>query len=749
MRFENVGVINDHYLKATLSNAEKLGEKCGPKIVKMLCKRYQECLEDSHSDRTTYIWRKAIEEHEQDSFDSDYRHLIISGVRDSAMGAVRASPEQAQELIANLLASEFPSLVRIGIYICGEHYGLFGELFWKMHKPVWFDEIQYWHEIYWFVNKCFKRFTAHEKLLFIDIVDNYSVKESGLRDHKEYEELHRRDLLHPAVGQGDKLVDYKYKELVSKLGNVREHPDFHLYSSGATWIQDRSPITSDDIIAKTPEELHEFLISFVPVSNGWGDAPSYRGLASNLTAAVRSSDSAFQEYFPIFNDVHRAYLHGLLQGLKERWIDDKRSIPWHETILFISTLVKDPAFARDIRTVDNGNHDPNINWVISDISDLAQASISDSSREVEDNLIIDFISLFKTLLFLLDPEVLGDKNDAVSSAINSPRGKLIESTFKLALELRRRNHEDESRKLMIQELLSPILNHEIETCDAGLNNEFAALAGMYCANIHYLHPSWIELNFDKIFSISSQTAWRAAAHGFSYQNYVYDWLYNSLKERGHLRKMILLENLPSGVTEKAVQFLGLAYLEGKEELTINSILGELVYGLNEKPLKKLCWFFWTMRNKERIANGAGHKILHFWSEIAKTIRNGVSEREALQSSLNRLAVYITKITPEIEANWTEAARHAQVGYQGNLLLEELSRLSKQYPKEVTHVLLKALEKFVPDFDHKDLIDLVESVAEAGLFDEAESICNEYANRGAPHLLKDTYQAIRERRKQNI
>src|SRR5439155_15566197 len=124
--------------------------------------------------------------------------------------------------------------------------------------------------------------------------------------------------------------------------------------------------------------------------------------------------------------------------------------------------------------------------------------------------------------------------------------------------------------------VASVFETELASSESGRNADFAALAGMYCVNLHYLNPQWTEGNFDRLFSLSSEAAWRCAAQGFAYQRYLYEWLFRKLTNGGHLKRMVHAEGLPDQVAEKALQFLGLAYLEGMEDLNSGGLLAELV-----------------------------------------------------------------------------------------------------------------------------------------------------------------------------
>ena len=51
-------------------------------------------------------------------------------------------------------------------------------------------------------------------------------------------------------------VDQRYNELVERRGPVRDHPDFHSYSSRAAWGSvDSSPVTADELVTMSPQGM--------------------------------------------------------------------------------------------------------------------------------------------------------------------------------------------------------------------------------------------------------------------------------------------------------------------------------------------------------------------------------------------------------------------------------------------------------------------------------------------------------------
>ena len=193
-----------------------------------------------------------------------------------------------------------------------------------------------------------------------------------------------------------------------------------------------------------------------------------------------------------------------------------------------------------------------------------------------------------------------------------------------------------------------------------------------------------------------------------------------------------------------MQFLGLAYLEGMESLDGDGLLSELVAGLKVKELSQLCWLFWSLRGKAE-PSARTSKILAFWMKVAEQVRENQADMPVLQSALSQLAVFVHELTPAAVEVMIEAAPHAQVRHHGYMLVQNLARLASQHPKEVARIFRAAISGFLPDYRKEDVIGCVNLLAEAGEIEEAEGICNAYADRGST-LLKETYEALRARQR---
>ena len=137
--------------------------------------------------------------------------------------------------------------------------------------------------------------------------------------------------------------------------------------------------------------------------------------------------------------------------------------------------------------------------------------------------------------------------------------------------------------------------------------------------------------------------------------------------------------MPDTVRDKALQFLGMAYLEGYEELVPGGLLYELVSKLRAKELGQLCWFFWTLRGEAEVPERA-QKVLYFWALVDEQLRLQDLELPELRSGLSQLTVFVKDLTGANLDLVVAAAPYAQVRFHGYMLLQNVNRLGLGLPQ---------------------------------------------------------------------
>jgi len=179
---------------------------------------------------------------------------FVDALRDAALGIANEPSEEARNSTRSLLQSPYPMLVRIGIYVSGERYGNVGTVFWECLKPEWLVDIPYWHELFWFHQEGVSPILGRRARAVSHVSREGAGDWKDEARREEWDESHRRDCFMQRLVSGDAEVDSKFQSLAERRGPVREHPDFHAYSTSG-WVGERSPVASDELVRMSDEEL--------------------------------------------------------------------------------------------------------------------------------------------------------------------------------------------------------------------------------------------------------------------------------------------------------------------------------------------------------------------------------------------------------------------------------------------------------------------------------------------------------------
>ncbi|MEO7862003.1 MAG: hypothetical protein ABIU05_16530 [Nitrospirales bacterium] len=215
-------------------------------------------------------------------------------------------------------------------------------------------------------------------------------------------------------------------------------------------------------------------------------------------------------------------------------------------------------------------------------------------------------------------------------------------------------------------------------------------------------------------------------------NLVHSDIYASLKNNGHLQKVLNVNWRNKDVRKKIIQQIAVQYIGGKESLTGDSLFADILRSWKEKDISEIIWQFWTGREQE-LSGNQRQRILEFWKWCSDKIRTREEENASILSGLTQLTCYLSDMGQGEEAMVIQAAPYADVGYHSSFFIECLSSLSARFPKPVANVFLAMLTKTVPNFEENNIVSIVKNLYSAGLKVEANEIANIYAKRGYEFL----------------
>lgn len=277
----------------------------------------------------SFIWRPAIEKHEQNMGHSIEDHLI-DAVVSSAQSILRTDPVKFQAVMGELRRHKLPLFVRLELFILQEFGQLDpGETAKRLGDRTLFDNAALKHEYAGLLAAQFAHLPVELRNEIIGWIhqgpdasdwcaafekqQGEPPSEDDVRKYKRYWQRDRMawfgDAIPAELAEG-------YKSLVEDLGPP-DHATFASYSR-ASWVGPTSPKTEDDLRAMAAEDVMSFMRAWEPPSEWMADSRS--GLGRTLEAVVAGEPARFVLHAADFRELHPTYVGHLFSGLaKSDW----------------------------------------------------------------------------------------------------------------------------------------------------------------------------------------------------------------------------------------------------------------------------------------------------------------------------------------------------------------------------------------------------------------------------------------------
>ncbi len=651
--------------------------------------------------RDTWLFRPAIEEHQQNH---DWRgpyNRFVEGLRDALLAWLDADPDTARPYVEGLLASGTEILERIAIHILDERFEAVRNLAPKVVSPAVFDA-GHRHELHQFLDHHFQQLTDDEKAAILDIIRGLPLPDRG-EDSERIRLGIQQNWLTPIGGKGYEPADAWLAELNQALGGsaMFAHPDLNSYHE-MRWGFGPTPHETQELVAFAEQgTIVDRLNDFTP-SDSW-DGPSKRSLSDAVTDAVGAAPEVFLGQLPRFLTAKPEYQYAVIAGFKKLWDgwDGKQpGLPWGRIwpslIDFFEAVLTNEEFWKG-EVGDEPALSPTRDWIPPVIAEFLRAGTRSDDKAYAPNLLSRALRLILILLGKSEPQREPRDGDALNGAINTAKGKVIEALLDHALRCCRLSDKTKKSHTNAWAELQPIFDSEVAQCRDG-NFEFSALAGAYIGNLHYMSPEWVEANFKALFPIEFPTNCLAALDGLAFapsmkpifdkliSGGVVDWALRQDMKGDHARESIL-------------QRLGLSYLWGDEQLD-GPRFAYLFNARRVDDLREVIRYFWRVRG-EPLTDKQKERICLFWDHCVAWSTTIDPPPADLLSQLSLLTCYLSAIDARALKWLLAIAPYTPINHHYGRLMEELVRLAVPSPKEVGQVLRALLDVYRPDYDFEN------------------------------------------------
>lgn len=508
--------------------------------------RFTEGVEENEvAEDYSYIWRPAIEEHDQNHIHG-LNDLLVSAIRDTAEALMEIKGKIIIEIVEE---QSFKVFHRIGLYLRRKWSDVDPDGTANLIvNPSVFDDIHLHHEFFHLLKEQFNELQQETKDAYLKLIahdcnlkewSDFEEQEYGHRPSQQESESYVRRWKYKKLWPIQAFLDVEWQNLFTsfkeEFGEL-DHPDFHSYTRSA-WVGPTSPKDVEDLKSMKIEGLISFLVSWRP--SGDPMSPSQEGLGRELTAFVSSEPERFSIEIKQFEKLDPTYVRALLSGFREA-LKQKKSFQWTPVLGLCQWVIDQP---REIpeRKGKYRDIDPDWGWTRKTIVDLF--SVAFESDAIPFDLRTAAWEVLKPITDDPDPtteyeEQYGGSNmDPAMLSINTTRGGAMHAVVHYALWIRRHIEEAPDRKERVargfEEMpeIREILEHHL---DPNFDTSLAirAVYGQWFPWLVILDKRWAEQNITQIFPIGETLRSLHDAAWITYIDYCnpYDNVLDLLRE---------------------------------------------------------------------------------------------------------------------------------------------------------------------------------------------------------------------------
>jgi hypothetical protein len=488
------------------------------------------------NDDFSFVWRPAVEEHDQNWHHGDPRDLLMTSIRDALIRYTEYLHESgaanAAAVIENLLRSD-PALsvfTRLKLH-----------LFWQ--QPVrfmpeieaavaqYFDATDAWHEYFLLLEKVFPQLSQTTQLHYFEMVDRGPKQWPNGELDEHYRSRWRARKFAPLLQHLSPAQIERYRTEAEEARTI-SHPDLLSYHSGG-WVNSTAPVTEAELASLSMDSVLDLLASWQPPAKDVFMSSSHADLALVLSKVVSKNATEFSREAPRFNDarLRQDYLYHLLSGLQEG-LRNQAQLDWKAIIKFI-TVALERAKADDPRVFEAGNKRWAAEWerVFQEIASLLDAGLRNSSSGPDFTLRAD---IWRNIEFLCsyqdaatEAESTGSTSDLAILSLNTSHGRAFRALFAYGFWCDRHLKSKGENGSRVPTEVQRILERHLDPIyDPGLT--VRSVCGEFFRWVFAYDPSWAAGLIDRIFPIDNIDR-RYAAWETYLANGLFSPLYKALR----------------------------------------------------------------------------------------------------------------------------------------------------------------------------------------------------------------------------
>lgn len=662
--------------------------------------------DDTGREDYSYIWRRAIEDHEQ-NVHHGLEDLFVTAARDSAELVAVLHPECVRDLIDILEARRWRVFHRLALHLMRLHPdSVLDVITARLTDHDRFEEAV--HEYRLLLQVMWSRISSEAQNTILgwieagptDIEERSSwwEKEKGERPSPEQEQNYKKSwqlkklaLIHKDLNQ---VWQDRYLALLREVGEP-EHPEFSSYT--VSWRGPTSPKDKQDLQNLSVPELRSFLQSWQTPKDWRGFAPTPEGLGRTLTAVVSEEPHKYGVSALEFRGLDPTYVRSVIEGFDQA-LRHNRPFPWPPVLNLCLWVVEQPLALPD-RVVSERDADPDWGWTRKSIARLLSSGFNHDTLMPPFDLRQSAWNVLNPLTRDPDPtpeeetESEANKWEPLTLAINTTRGNALHTVIRYAVWVR--ENLDKSIKISSQansfELLPEVravLDYHLDP----MNDPSAAIRSVYgqcLSNLYWIDSSWVASRVKRIFPAEPEafrlhlSAWDAFI-GFTNP---YKQLFQLLKDEyqaavERIGSKLPVQELSADRDDRLAEHLMALYWWGEISLEDQGLMGRF-YERASPDLSAHAMEFLgrCLRDNKELPEEAIEKLKAFWNwRFTQVTTGGNSKHYARELS---------------EFGGWFASGHLNLDWSISQLQEVLKRTGKAEPDHLVIERLVAIREAMP------------------------------------------------------
>ena len=477
----------------------------------------------------SYLWRPAIEEHEQNK-DYEFSGIIVGLVRQGFEKAIQDGALSLEAALDILSHYSYGVFKRLGIHLINEfadkNPGLARQTI--MDREL-FEDHYYKHEYAMLVGRRLDLLTTEERDAWFRWVDagpdmskfNQFFKESFGRDATEedrqgriqywqFEKLHcvRSHL------QGERRKFYD--QMLMKHGE----PELADLNSRTVvgWRGPSSPMTVEELAKQTFEQVLELISSWKPKEQHRFEGPDIEGLASTFGQYIATDPEGFSKRASLLFGRPPIYVRTFIGQMAEaakagreinaieilklcQWVTNQpneelpAAIDGYDSLVDKGWQLTRDGISRFIENICQSMNEKTPRYPLAGLRELMLATVSALYKDVSNSHIIHDMTKD-------DPRV---QDDYLMMGINSSRGQAVEAGLEYARWVANHIKTAEGNSEVIPGGFDamPEVREMLEWQIAAKNRSIETLAviGTHIGLINWIDQGWLAANADRIFNL--------------------------------------------------------------------------------------------------------------------------------------------------------------------------------------------------------------------------------------------------------